>query len=230
MTITNPVAGDFYIGVHRHLLRRLPEGHLHRLHHHPELTLAVSPTSLSVAQGASGSTTVTTTVSSGFNSAVAPDGLRRALRRPASFNPTSIAAPGSGSSTLTPSPAAPPGGEHLHRDHHRFRRRIDQDRHMSLTITTGGGGVLTNGVLHRPASAGTWKLADRSVPSGQSVVKTSGGTGDADLYVTRLPRRSPFHDGRSAGSTLGQRETVTTSNPVRPAPGTSCIYTYSAPA
>jgi uncharacterized membrane protein len=67
----------------------------------PDFTLSVSPPNLSVAQGSSGSTTVSMAVKGGFNSAVSlsASGLSSGLT--ASFNPASIAAPGAGNSTLT---------------------------------------------------------------------------------------------------------------------------------
>jgi uncharacterized membrane protein len=67
----------------------------------PDFAMSASPTSLTVNQGSSGSTSLTTTVSGGFNSALSlsVSGLPSGVT--ASFNPTSIAAPGSGSSTLT---------------------------------------------------------------------------------------------------------------------------------
>lgn len=67
----------------------------------PNFAMSVSPASLSVAQGSSGSTTVSTTVSGGFNSAVALSASGLPAGVTATFSPTSIAAPGSGSSTLT---------------------------------------------------------------------------------------------------------------------------------
>ncbi|HEV3039121.1 MAG TPA: hypothetical protein VHA33_15180 [Candidatus Angelobacter sp.] len=67
----------------------------------PAFTLSASPTSLSVAQGSSGSSTISTTVSGGFNSAISLSASGLPAGVTASFNPTSIGAPGSGSSTLT---------------------------------------------------------------------------------------------------------------------------------
>ena len=67
----------------------------------PAFTFAASPASVSVLQGAKGTSTITTAVSGGFSSAIAlsvsglPAGVTSA------FSPASIAAPGSGSSTLT---------------------------------------------------------------------------------------------------------------------------------
>jgi subtilase family serine protease len=67
----------------------------------PAFTLAASPTSVSVAQGKSGASTITTTVSGGFSSAVALTASGQPAGVTATFSPTSIAAPGSGTSALT---------------------------------------------------------------------------------------------------------------------------------
>lgn len=83
-----------------------------------------------------------------------------------------------------------------------------------------GGAVqvttLSNGqtVSNLSASTGNWLYFKITVPSGQTQLKvvTSGGSGDADLYVKRgaLPSTSSY-DGKSEGSTTA--ETVTISNP-----------------
>jgi kumamolisin len=67
----------------------------------PAFTLTASPTSVSVVQGASGSSTVTTAVSGGFSSAIALSASGMPTGVTATFSPTSIAAPGSGTSSLT---------------------------------------------------------------------------------------------------------------------------------
>ena len=67
----------------------------------PDFTISASPASLSVTQGSSGASTISTTVSGGFNSAVSLSASGLPTGVTAGFNPTSIAAPGSGSSTLT---------------------------------------------------------------------------------------------------------------------------------
>jgi kumamolisin len=67
----------------------------------PAFTLAASPTSVSVAQGSTGKSTITTTVSGGFSSAIALSASGMPTGVTAAFSPTSIAAPGSGTSTLT---------------------------------------------------------------------------------------------------------------------------------
>ena len=67
----------------------------------PAFTLAASPTSVSVVQGKSGSSTVTTTVSGGFSSAVALSASGQPTGVTVGFSPASIAAPGSGTSSAT---------------------------------------------------------------------------------------------------------------------------------
>ena len=67
----------------------------------PDFTLGASPGAVSVAQGGSGSATLTTTVSNGFDASIAltasgqPSGVTVAL------TPASITAPGSGTSKVT---------------------------------------------------------------------------------------------------------------------------------
>ncbi len=67
----------------------------------PNFAVSASPPSARVTHGSSGSTTITTTVSGGFNSAVALSASGLPSGVTAAFSPASIAAPGSGSSTLT---------------------------------------------------------------------------------------------------------------------------------
>jgi hypothetical protein len=67
----------------------------------PAFTISASPTSVSVVQGNSGSSTITTAVSGGFNSAIALSATGQPAGVTVSFNPTSIAAPGAGTSTIS---------------------------------------------------------------------------------------------------------------------------------
>jgi kumamolisin len=67
----------------------------------PNFTISASPTSVSAAQGNNGTSKITTTVSGGFNSAVALSAKGQPSGVTASFSPTSIPAPGSGTSTVT---------------------------------------------------------------------------------------------------------------------------------
>ena len=67
----------------------------------PSFTISASPASLSIAQGNQGTSTITTAVSGGFNSAISLSATGMPTGTTVSFNPSTIAAPGSGSSTMT---------------------------------------------------------------------------------------------------------------------------------
>ena len=64
-------------------------------------TVSASPTSITVARGSSGKSTITTTISGNFNSAIALSASGQGSNQTVSFSPSSIAAPGSGASTMT---------------------------------------------------------------------------------------------------------------------------------
>jgi hypothetical protein len=66
-----------------------------------DFTMAATPTALAVTAGSSGASTITTTITGSFNSAVLFSASGLPAGATASFNPTSLAAPGAGSSTLT---------------------------------------------------------------------------------------------------------------------------------
>jgi kumamolisin len=64
-------------------------------------TLAASPASLTLARRASGSAAITTSVTGNFNSAIALSASAQGNSQTITFSPSSIAAPGSGTSTMT---------------------------------------------------------------------------------------------------------------------------------
>src|SRR5208337_4202875 len=67
----------------------------------PTFTISALPTSLSIAQGNQGTSTITTTISGGFNSAISLSASGVPTGTTVSFNPNPIAAPSSGNSTMT---------------------------------------------------------------------------------------------------------------------------------
>ena len=67
----------------------------------PAFTLSASPSSVSVTAGNSGTSSVSTSVSGGFNSSISLSASGVPSGVSVSFNPASIAAPGSGSSSVT---------------------------------------------------------------------------------------------------------------------------------
>jgi hypothetical protein len=63
-------------------------------------TISASPTSISVARGSSGTSTITTTISGGFDSAIALSATGYPNGVTVSFSPETIRAPGAGTSTM----------------------------------------------------------------------------------------------------------------------------------
>jgi kumamolisin len=67
----------------------------------PSFSLSSSPGAVSVVQGSSGTSTITSTIYNTFNSAVSLSASGQPTGVTVGFNPTPIAAPGSGTSTVT---------------------------------------------------------------------------------------------------------------------------------
>ena len=124
----------------------------------PAFTVSASPSALTVTAGSTGSSTITTAVSGGFNSSVAlasgaPSGVTVA------FSPSSIGAPGSGSSTATFTVASntTPGT-------------------YSITITgTGGGQTQTTTVSLTVASAAQPAFTLSAAPGSITIKRNSSG-------------------------------------------------------
>jgi len=67
----------------------------------PNFTIGASPATISVARGSSGTTTITTTISGGFNAAIALSNGLLGSSLSVTFSPSTIAAPGAGTSRVT---------------------------------------------------------------------------------------------------------------------------------
>jgi hypothetical protein len=128
----------------------------------PDFAITASPTTVSVAQGGTKTTTVSTTVSGGFNSAVSLSASGLPAGVTASFSPTSIAAPGSGSSTLTftASSTATTGTSTV--TINASGGGVSHSTTISLTVSTSGG--TTTQILGNPgfengsANTAPWTL------------------------------------------------------------------------
>src|SRR6266849_9293364 len=129
----------------------------------PDFSLSASPTSLSVTQGSSGNTAITTSVTGGFNSAVSLSASGLPAGVTASFSPSSIAAPGSGNSTLT------------------FTASSTVTTGTSnVTVTASGGGVThttTVALTISPAAAPNFTVT----ASPSSLPVTQGGSGNTTI-------------------------------------------------
>lgn len=117
----------------------------------PDFVLSTSPGSLSVNQGGTASTTVSSATAGGFNSAVSlsVSGLPTGVT--ASFSPTSIVAPGSGSSTLTFSASSTATTGTFNVTVTASGGGITHTAPVTLTVATSGGtGGTTTQVLGNP--------------------------------------------------------------------------------
>jgi len=96
----------------------------------PNFTISASPSSLTVQQGNQGTSTITTTISGGFNSAISLSASGMPTGTTVSFNPNPIPAPGAGTSTMTITVGgSTPTGTY------------------PITVTGNGGGIQQNTTL-----------------------------------------------------------------------------------
>jgi vibriolysin len=232
VTITNPTATDYYIGLYGYAaysgvtIKATYSGTTPT----PEFTLAASPTAVTVTAGGSGTSTITTTVSGGFNSAVALTATGVPTGATVTFNPTSIAAPGSGTSTMTLNSGTAATGTYSITVTGTGGGKTHTAT-VSLTINPTGGGVivLSNGVAVTVSVAtGAWANYKITVPASQTslAIVMSGGTGDGDLYVKLGAQPTlTVYDYRPYLS--GNNESVTVSNPTA-GDWYISVYGYSA--
>jgi hypothetical protein len=159
----------------------------------PDFTIAASPTSVTLVQGTAGPSTITTTVSGGFNSAISLTSTGAPTGTTVSFSPSSIAAPGSGSSTMTITVGASTatgtytitvtgtGGTTTH------------NTTVSLTVTPSGGGgggseLMVDGGFEQATASGNSAPGWTGTPSptGRNLIVKGGsfphaGTAYAEL-------------------------------------------------
>jgi subtilase family serine protease len=134
----------------------------------PAFTISASPTSVSVVQGSSGTSTITTAVSGGFSSAIALTASGQPTGVTVSFSPTSIAAPGSGSSTATFTVASTTAAGTY-----------------SITVTgTGGGLTHTASVSLTVTATASPAFTLSASPTSVSVAQGSSGTSTVTTAVS----------------------------------------------
>jgi len=132
----------------------------------PAFTLAASPTAVSVVVGSSGTSTITTAVSGGFDSAVALTASGQPTGVTVSFSPTSIAAPGSGTSTATLTVAS-----------------TTATGTYSITVTGTGGSITHTATISLTVTAAATP-AFTLAASPTSVSIAQGATGTSTLTTT----------------------------------------------
>jgi subtilase family serine protease len=167
----------------------------------PNFTISASPTSVSVAQGSSGTSTITTAISGGFNSAVALTATGQPTGVTVGFSPTSIAAPGSGSSTVTFTVAS-----------------TTTTGTYAITVTGKGGGVTQTTVVSltvTAASSGSFTLS--ASPTSVTITRSSSGTSTVTIHPT-----GGFTSGVTLSAT-GMGSGMTASFGTNPATSTSVL-------
>ena len=124
----------------------------------PNFTVSASPASLSVAQGKQGTSTITTAISGGFNSAISLSASGMPSGTTVSFNPATMPAPGSGNSTMTITVGA---GTLVGT--------------YPITVTGNGGGIQQTATLTLTVTA-TANFTISASPASLSIVQGNQGT------------------------------------------------------
>jgi subtilase family serine protease len=167
----------------------------------PAFTISASPASVSVVQGGSGSSAITTSVSGGFNSAVALTASGQPAGVTVSFNPATIAASGSGTSAVSLVVAS-----------------TTVAGAYPITITGTGGGLThttTVTLTVTAVAAGNFSLS--ASPANLTITRSSSGT----TTITITP--SGGFTGSVTLSASGLGTGVTATFTPNPATGTSTL-------
>jgi subtilase family serine protease len=134
----------------------------------PAFTIAASPSSVSVVRGSNGTSTITTAVSGGFDSAIALTASGQPTGVTVGLSPTSIASPGSGTSTATFTVAS-----------------TTATGTYTITITGTGGSIThTATVSLTVTAAATPAFTLSASPTAVSVVQGSNGTSTITTAVS----------------------------------------------
>jgi hypothetical protein len=128
----------------------------------PSFTVSASPSSLSVMQETQGISTITVTIGGGFNNPVSLTASGMPSGTTVSFNPATLAAPGSGTSTMTVTVGTTPEGTY------------------PITVTATGGGLHQTATVSLTVQAQvilTWQASQSPGVAGYNVYRstTSGG-------------------------------------------------------
>jgi hypothetical protein len=170
-----------------------------------DFSISASPTAVSIAQGAAGSSSITTSISGTFNSAISLSATGAPSGTTVSFSPASIAAPGNGSSTMTITV-----GSSTATGNYTITVTgtggVSHSTNVSLTVTASGGGgsIFSDGfessgwsTAQVSGTAGAWTIVTAST---HPAISAHGGThwGDFNSYTsaagnqTRIYRSSSF--------------------------------------
>lgn len=191
----------------------------------PALTVTPSVTNLSILPSSSGSLTVTTTASGGFNSAISFSMSQLPAGVSASFTPASLAAPGSGTTTLKFTTSATPSPGTYSVKVNATSKGVTSSATITLTILPAPSFALSTGAtaLSIPAgSAGSTvvtaapnstfnaaiSLKIAGMPAGMTAVFSSSsfsapGSGSSTLAINTLSTVAAGTYGLTVSATGG---------------------------
>jgi subtilase family serine protease len=171
----------------------------------PNFTISASPASVSVVQGNSGTSTITTAVSGGFDAAIALSASGQPAGVTVTFNPTSIAAPGSGTSTMTMAVAS-----------------TTATGTYTITVTGVGGGIThTTSVTLTVTSSGTADFTISASPS--AITLHESGTGTSTITTVALGSFNAAITLSASGQGSAQKVTFSPNPIAAPGSGTSTM-------
>jgi kumamolisin len=131
----------------------------------PAFTLSASPSSVTVAQGGSGSSTITSTVSGGFNSAIALSASGQPTGVTVGFNPASIAGAGTSTISFTVASTTVAGT-------------------YSITVTGTSGSTTSSTTVSLTVTGTTPGYSIGASPTSITVARSSSGTVSISSTVT----------------------------------------------
>ncbi len=171
----------------------------------PNFVVSASPSSLSVAQGSQGNSTITTTVSGGFNSSIALTSSGAPSGVTVSFNPSTIPAPGSGTAAMTVNVASTTAAGTYPITVAASGGGIRQTATVNLTVTSQQQGTLN--VSTSPSSL----IVVQGTPGTSTVTTTVGGGFNNSVALS------------ASGTPSGASITFNPSTIVAPGAGTSTM-------
>lgn len=173
----------------------------------PDFSISASPSSVTVAQGGQGGSTITTTALNGFNNAIALTSSGAPGGSTVSFNPMSIPAPGSGTSAMT----IAVGG-------------TTTPGTYPITVTGTGGTTQHSTTVNLTVTGVTPDFTISASPSSQSVTR-----GSAVSYMATLTPVNGFNSSVALSVSGCPSRSTCTFNPtsVTP-PGTSTLRVSTA--
>ena len=171
----------------------------------PTFTISASPASVSVVQGNSGTSTITTAVSGGFDSAIALSATGQPTGVTVTFNPTSIAAPGSGTSTVTLAVAS-----------------TTATGTYTITVSGAGGGVTQTTTISLTVTSSV--SADFSISaSPTAITEAQGATGTVTITTAALGSFDSAITLSATGQGGAQKVTFSPNPIAAPGTGTSTM-------